>query len=184
MPQSIPALVLIGVWSFCFEVNVGCISWSYKHPPRIARVCSLPLYIPYFGVEYIFVFRPKEYQRYIVKSIVTDATLTLWGFGRSRRCARFPLKGAFIRLLTNQSIDVFQIFHHASVEMYEIFITYWCLDIPLNVLLQFRGRRNQQCSWYAFWPTFFMLLLTLLPAHSISSELWSAFCSMHEIAFY
>ena len=28
--------------------------------------------------------------------------------------------GAFIRHLNNQSIDVFQIFHHTSVEMYEI----------------------------------------------------------------
>ena len=30
--------------------------------------------------------------------------------------------GSFIRLLNNQSIDVFLIFHHASMEMYEIFI--------------------------------------------------------------
>ena len=32
--------------------------------------------------------------------------------------------GTFIRLLNNQSIDVSQIFHHASVEMYEIFIAH------------------------------------------------------------
>ena len=30
--------------------------------------------------------------------------------------------GSFIQLLNNQSIDVFLIFHHVSVEMYEIFI--------------------------------------------------------------
>ena len=45
-----------------------------------------------------------------------------WGFGWSRRYARLPWKGEFIRLLIDQSIDVFQIFHHASMEMYEIFI--------------------------------------------------------------
>ena len=96
---------------------------SYKHPCRIARVWILPLFIPYLGVEYIFVSRLNQYQKYVVKCIVTDATLTLWGFGWSSRCARLPWKGEFIRLFINQSIDVFQIFYHASVEMYEIFIT-------------------------------------------------------------
>ena len=33
------------------------------------------------------------------------------------------MKGAFIQLHNSQSIDIFQIFHNASVEMYEIFIT-------------------------------------------------------------
>ena len=36
--------------------------------------------------------------------------------------------------LNNQSIDVFQIFRHASVEMYEIFIAH-LVSIQLNVLL-------------------------------------------------
>jgi hypothetical protein len=35
----------------------------------------------YFGAEYIFVSRLNQYQKYVVKSITTDATLTLWGFG-------------------------------------------------------------------------------------------------------
>ena len=100
------------------------ISWSNNHLRRIARVCSLPLYIPYLGAEYIIVSRLYQYQKYVVQSIVADATLTRWKFfGWSRHCARCALKGAFIQLLNNQSIDAFQIFHHACVEMYENFIT-------------------------------------------------------------
>ena len=43
--------------------------------------------------------------------------------------------GAFIRLLNNQShsIDIFQIFHHAGVEMFENLSYNLCLDIQMNV---------------------------------------------------
>ena len=70
MPRSRSALVQIGVWYFCFEVNVGYISWSVLHPPRIARVCSLPLYTPYLGAEYNCVSRLNQYQKYVIKCMV------------------------------------------------------------------------------------------------------------------
>ena len=55
-----------------------------------------------------------------LKSIITDASLTL-GFRWSSFCARWLLKGAFIQLFNNWNVDVSQIFHHASVEMYGIY---------------------------------------------------------------
>ena len=73
---SIPALVLIGKWSFRFGFNIGYKSWSYKHPHRIARVCRL-LYTFRISELNMFLFLVKQYHQYVVKSILTDATLTL-----------------------------------------------------------------------------------------------------------
>ena len=47
--------------------------YFYNHLHRIARVRSLPLYIPYFGAEYMFASRLKQYHRCVVKSILIDA---------------------------------------------------------------------------------------------------------------
>jgi hypothetical protein len=69
--------------SSCTEITTtsSTTDWLVVLSLWVARVCSLPLYIPYFGAEYIFVSRLKQYLQYVVKSILTDATLTLWGFG-------------------------------------------------------------------------------------------------------
>ena len=98
----------------------------------------------YFGAENIFVPSLNQYHKYVCSGIATGATpwLTLWFFWWSRIYARRLLKGAFIWHLNNQSIDIVQIFHHASVEMYEFLSHNRCLDIQLNVLLQYRSTRN------------------------------------------
>ena len=63
-PQNRPALVLTGAWSFTLgsilDIYRGLF---YEHPPRIARVCSVPLYTPCLGAEYIFVSRLNQYQK-------------------------------------------------------------------------------------------------------------------------
>ena len=184
-------------WLVCgpFALNVGKLYHGHinKHPCRVARVCNLPLHITISELtsEYIFVSRLSQYQRYVVKSILTDATLTYtMAFLGSRWSSHYAcrlLKGAFIRLLNNQShsIDIFQIFHHASVEMFEILSYNWCLDIQMNVFYSVRAQEiNNARGMHSDRHCCMLLLLTLLPDYSISSELWSAFCSLYRIAIF
>jgi hypothetical protein len=75
-------MFLLPAITYATKYTSPCKDWLVVFSFWVARVCSLPLYhIPYFGAEYIFVFRLKQYHRYVVKSILTDAALTLWGFG-------------------------------------------------------------------------------------------------------
>ena len=69
--------------------------------------------------------------------------------------------------------------------MFEILSYNLCLDIQMNVFYSVGAQAtNNARGMHSDRHCCMLLLLTLLPDHSIFSELWSAFCSLYRIAIF
>ena len=64
--------VVFSLWSKC-RINIYIM--PFEHALGLCA-CVLFHYIPYFGAEYTVVSRLNQYQKYVIHSMVTDATLT------------------------------------------------------------------------------------------------------------
>ena len=87
-----------------------------------------------------------------------------------------------IRLLNNQSINVFQIFHHASVEVYEIFTTQL---VSGHSAERSTVSEHKKLTMLAVCNLIHVVQTTphifYLLVHSISNGFWSAFCYLRRI---
>ena len=82
--------------------------------------------------------------------------------------------GAFIQPLNNQSIDVFQIFHLASVEMYDFF--YHTIGVCLDIQLRSTVSEHKKLTMLVVCNPIHIVHATpyvlILLVYSISSGFW------------
>ena len=149
---------------------------------RIARVCSLPLYILCFGTEYIFVSRLKQYHRCVVTKHTNRCKLLHCGVLDD--LGNVHVYRWWVRLfgLSTTRVLMYSRFFIMRVWRCMKFLSFngaghltrsFFYSVRAQEINNARGMHSDQHRS--------LLLLTFLPVHSISSEFWLAFCSLYRI---